>query len=138
MSIDFAGFSGETLQGALAEVLDRVRAGQLASKRIAIRVMVSDMGVPMAIPAGADTASDDPTVRERAERITSRSLDAIVDQVHELGELGLVESATVQARVHSASPLLKLYIINDSEVFFGFYPGHRTNGGVQGRAAGHL
>src|SRR4051812_4414740 len=122
VSIDFAGFLGETLQGALAEVLDRVRAGQLAPKRIAIRVMVSDMGVPMALPARADTGADDPLVRERMERISHRSLDAIVDQVHELGDLGLVESATVAVRLHSASPLFKLYIINNSEVFFGFYP----------------
>ncbi|MEU7872808.1 winged helix-turn-helix domain-containing protein [Dactylosporangium sp. NPDC049140] len=122
VTIDFAGFLGETLQGALAEVLDRVRAGQLAPKRIAIRVMVSDMGVPMALPARADTGADDPTVRERMERISHRSLDAIVDQVHELGDLGLVESATVAVRLHSASPLFKLYIINNSEVFFGFYP----------------
>ncbi|MFG2043365.1 GntR family transcriptional regulator [Dactylosporangium sp. NPDC048998] len=122
VTIDFAGFSGETLQGALAEVLDRVRAGQLAPKRIALRVMVSDMGVPMALPARAGTGADDPTVRERMERITHRSLDAIIDQVRELGDLGLVESANVAVRLHSASPLFKLYIINNTEVFFGFYP----------------
>ena len=32
VTVDFAGFSGETLHGALAEVLDRVRAGTLAPK----------------------------------------------------------------------------------------------------------
>ncbi|MER7278842.1 winged helix-turn-helix domain-containing protein [Dactylosporangium sp. NPDC000244] len=122
VTIDFAGFIGETLQGALAEVLDQVRAGQLAPKRITIRVMVSDMRVPMALPARADTGADDPIVRERMERISHRSLDAIVDQVHELADLGLIESATVTVRQHSASPLFKLYIINNSEVFFGFYP----------------
>src|SRR5512142_2645863 len=30
VTIDFAGFLGETLRDAIAEVLDRVRAGQLA------------------------------------------------------------------------------------------------------------
>lgn len=120
--IDFAGFLGETLQGALAEVLDRVRAGQLAPKTIAIRVLVSDMGVPQALPARAETGADDPIVRERMERISHRSLDGIIDQVHELGDLGLVQAATVEVRLHSASPLFKLYIINNSEVFFGFYP----------------
>jgi DNA-binding transcriptional regulator YhcF (GntR family) len=122
VSIDFAGFSGETLKGALSEVLDKVRAGRLAPETIAVRVMLSDMSVPMALPARAETQSDDPLVRERADRIMRRAADGIVDQVAELGELGLVHSATATVRVHSAAPLFKLYILNNDEVFFGFYP----------------
>lgn len=122
VSIDFAGFSGETLRDALAEVLDKVRLGQLQPQTIAVRVMLSDMSASMALPARAETQADDPLVRERAERITRRSADAIIDQVRELGDLGLVQSATVDVRMHRASPLFKTYIINNEEVFFGFYP----------------
>ena len=53
VSIDFAGFSGETLRDAMAEVLDKVRAGRLAPESIAIRMLLSDMTVPMALPADA-------------------------------------------------------------------------------------
>jgi DNA-binding transcriptional regulator YhcF (GntR family) len=122
VSIDFAGFSGETLRDALAEVLDKVRAGRLAPESISIRMMLSDMSVPMALPARADTRSDDPDVRKRSDRITRRAVDAVIDQVHELAELGLVPAATATVRVHSAAPLFKLYILNEEEVFFGFYP----------------
>ena len=45
-----------------------------------------------------------------------------MDQVRELAELGLVRSATVDVRVHSAAPLFKLYFLNNEEAFFGFYP----------------
>jgi DNA-binding transcriptional regulator YhcF (GntR family) len=122
VSIDFAGFSGETLRDALAEVLDKVRVGRLAPETIAIRLLLSDMTVPQALPVRAETAADDPAVRERAARITRRAAEGIVDQVHELGELGLVRSADVAVRVHSAAPLFKLYLLNNEEAFFGFYP----------------
>ncbi len=122
VSIDFAGFSGETLRDALSEVLDKVRVGRLAPETVVIRVLVADTRSPLALPVLAETQSDDPAVRERAARITRRATDGIVDQVHELHDLGLVRSATVEVRVHSASPQFKLYILNDEEVFFGFYP----------------
>ncbi|MEV6816126.1 winged helix-turn-helix domain-containing protein [Micromonospora sp. NPDC051296] len=122
VTIDFAGFSGETLRDALAEVLDKVRVGRLAPETIAVRVLVSDMSVPMALPARAETQSDDPAVRERANRITRRAADGIVDQVTELGDLGLIRSATVEVRMHRGSPQFKLYVLNGEEVFFGFYP----------------
>jgi DNA-binding transcriptional regulator YhcF (GntR family) len=122
VTIDFAGFSGETLRDSLAEVLDKVRVGRLAPETIAVRVLISDMTVPMALPALAETQSDDPAVRERATRIARRAADGIIDQVHELQDLGLVRSATVDVRVYRAAPLFKLYIINNEEVFYGFYP----------------
>ncbi|RBJ04500.1 GntR family transcriptional regulator [Micromonospora provocatoris] len=122
VAIDFAGFSGETLRDALAEALDKVRVGRLAPETIAVRVLISDMAAPMALPARAETQADDPAVRERAERITRRAADGIIDQVAELGDLGLVRSATVEVRLHRASPLFKLYMLNGEEVFFGFYP----------------
>jgi DNA-binding transcriptional regulator YhcF (GntR family) len=122
VTVDFAGFLGETLHGALTEILDRVRAGQIAPKRIDIRVMLSDMSVPLALPARVDTHADDPAIRERMERIMHRSIGGIVDQIQEIGDMSLVESANVSVRLHSASPLFKLYVINGQEVFFGFYP----------------
>ncbi|MCO8276518.1 winged helix-turn-helix domain-containing protein [Actinoplanes sp. TRM 88003] len=122
VAIDFSGFSGETLRDAIAEALDLVRAGRSAPETIAVRLMICDMSVPMALPALAATGGDDPAVRKRAERITRRAADGIVDQVQELAELGLVKSATVDVRMHSIAPTFKLYMLNDREAFFGFYP----------------
>jgi DNA-binding transcriptional regulator YhcF (GntR family) len=122
VSIDFAGFSGETLRDALAGALDKVRVGRLTPESIAVRVLISDMTAPMALPARAETQADDPAVRERAERITRRAADGILDQVAELAELGLVHSATAEVRMHRASPLFKLYLLNNEEAFHGFYP----------------
>jgi DNA-binding transcriptional regulator YhcF (GntR family) len=122
VTIDFAGFSGETLASAISEALDKIRVGEFAPETISIRILLSDMTVPMALPARAETSADDPLVRARAERITRRAADGILDQVRELGELGLVRSASAEVRVHSVAPLFKLYFLNNEEAFFGFYP----------------
>lgn len=47
---------------------------------------------------------------------------AIVDAVTELGELGLIAEARAEVRVHPAVPLFKLYLINNADAFFGYYP----------------
>ncbi|MGW0501813.1 GntR family transcriptional regulator [Micromonospora sp. NPDC003241] len=134
VTIDFAGFSGETLRDALAETLDKVRVGRLAPETIAVRVLISDMTAPMALPTRVETQTDDPAVRERAERITRRAVDAIIDQVTELGDLGLIRSATVEVRLHRASPQFKLYILNNEEVFYGFYPVTERSVSIKGES----
>ncbi len=128
VTLDFAGFSGETLAGALQEPLDKIRAGRLSPESVKVRVLVPDPTVPWALPCRADDLADSPEFRQRMDAITGRSLDAISDSLTELGELGLL-TTSVQIRTHSASPLFKIYIINRQEVFFGFYPvtRHRMN-----------
>src|SRR3954470_20228205 len=48
VSIDFAGFSGETLRNALTEALDKVRAGSFTPETLVVRILISDMSAPMA------------------------------------------------------------------------------------------
>ena len=132
MTIDFAGFTGETLHGALQEPLDKIRAGRLTPESVAIRILLPDMTEPAAVPALAD-GRDDPAVRERAAAIARRHIEAIVDSVHELADLGLVREASVQVRAHSAASLMKLYIVNGEEVFFGFYPVSKHTVSVKGK-----
>jgi DNA-binding transcriptional regulator YhcF (GntR family) len=122
VSIDFAGFSGETLHGVLQEPLDKIRVGRLTPEAISIRMLLVDTATPWALPCRADDLADDPDFRERAATITQRHTQAISDSVHELADLGLVQQASVEIRVHHLAPLFKLYILNNEEAFFGFYP----------------
>jgi DNA-binding transcriptional regulator YhcF (GntR family) len=122
VTIDFAGFGGETLHGALQEPLDKVRQGRLTPESIAVRVLVPDMRMPMGLPVRVDTGEDDPAIRERMVRIMLRHTQGIEDAVVELETLGLVGKATVETRVYPVAPMFKLYIINRSEIFFGYYP----------------
>jgi DNA-binding transcriptional regulator YhcF (GntR family) len=122
VSIDFAGFSGETLHGVLQEPLDKIRLGQLVPESVEIRVLIPDPGQPWAIPCRVADLGDEPAFRERAEQISRRHTDSITESVAELADLGLVKTASAQVRVHGSSPMFKLYILNRAEAFFGFYP----------------
>ena len=122
VSIDFAGFSGETLHGALTEPLDKIRAGRLSPETIAVRLLLPDLSHPSSVPAAATEDGDDTAVRRRAEAIMRRHTESIVAEVQELADLGLVRNATAEIRQHRTAALFKLYIINNEQAFFGFYP----------------
>ena len=122
VSIDFAGFSGETLHGVMQEPLDKIRIGQLRPESITLRILVPDTHRPWAFPCRAEDLADEPAFRERAEQISRRHTESITETVAELADLGLVGSASAQVRVHGGTPTFKLYLLNGSEAFFGFYP----------------
>lgn len=122
VKIDFAGFSGETLSTALQEPLDKIRIGRLTPESITVRVLLPDLTVPVGLPALASTAGDDERVRSRMVTITDRACGSLGDAFHELTELQLVQSASLEVRMYRASPLFKLFIINGEEALFGFYP----------------
>lgn len=121
VTIDFAGFSGETLANAIQEPLDKIRAGRLSPESVKLRILVPNPAVPWALPCRTEDLADSPEFRQRMASITDRSLDAIRDSLMELGDLGLL-ATSVEIRAHGAAPLFKAYIINRQEVFFGFYP----------------
>ncbi|MEU6779324.1 GntR family transcriptional regulator [Nonomuraea angiospora] len=122
VSIEFAGFSGETLHGAIQEPLDNIRAGKLVPESISVRILIPDTSRPWSLPCRVDNLEDEPLFRQRAERITSRHAAAIVESVQELKDLGLVASASAEVRICGEPPRFKLYVINGEEAFFGFYP----------------
>ena len=122
VSIDFAGFSGETLHGVTQEPLDKIRLGHSKPKSLAIRLLLPDATRPMVLPCRSDDLSDDPEFRDRALTIITRHAHAISDTVQELADMGLVENAAVQIRAHPCPPMFKLYILNNEEAFFGLYP----------------
>ncbi|OLT10147.1 GntR family transcriptional regulator [Pseudonocardia sp. CNS-139] len=122
VTVDFAGFSGETLHGVMQEPLDKIRIGRLTPKAIHVRILVPDPTIPWSVPSTVDTHADSPAFRKRAEEIMRRHTLAIIDNVSELGELGLISDVSAEVRVHPVAPMFKLYVVNGDEVFFGFYP----------------
>jgi len=123
VKIDFSGYTAETLHNAIQEPLDKIRNGLLAPETIRLRLLLSDMTVPMSIPSRAgDDPGDDPRVRQRMERTAQRYAGGINESVAELADLKLVSDATVEVKVHSSAPLFKIYLINGTDLFFGFYP----------------
>jgi DNA-binding transcriptional regulator YhcF (GntR family) len=122
VTIDFAGFSSETLHGALQEPLDKIRVGRLTPSTINIRILVPDMSVPQAAPVRREDGADDPRLRERMHDIMVGYTRSISDAVSELSHLGLVQEGKVSVRVHNGTQFFKLYVINEEDAFFGYYP----------------
>lgn len=123
VKIDFSGYTAETLHNAIQEPLDKIREGRLTPRSIQLRLLLSDMSVPMAIPSRAgDDPGDDPRVRARMAKTAQRYAGGITESVAELADLQLVQDAGVQVKVHSSAPLFKLYLINERDLFWGFYP----------------
>jgi DNA-binding transcriptional regulator YhcF (GntR family) len=121
--IDFSGYTAETLHGVLQEPLDKIRIGRLRPEAVQVRMLLSDMTQPIALPSRAgDKPGDDQAVRDRMAKIAARHSEAIVESVNELAELGLVEKASAEVRVHGSAPLFKVYLINEMDLFFGYYP----------------
>ena len=132
VTIDFAGFSSETLHNAIQEPLDKVRSGRLTPQSIAVRLLLPDATEPMAVPVLVDGLKDDQALRQRAGRIAETNAGGIAHSVEVLAELGLVQSAHVEIRHVHASALFKLYIVNGVEAFFGFYPLRQRTMTVEG------
>jgi hypothetical protein len=122
VSIDFAGFSGETLHGVIQEPLDKIRIGRIRPASITIRMLLPDTTRPMVLPCRVEDLTDDPDYRDRMTRLTSRHAHDIVDTVQELTRLGLLGEGSAQIRAHPCPPMFKLYVLNGEEAFFGLYP----------------
>lgn len=121
--IDFSGYTAETLAAAIQEPIDKIRDGRLTPRSIELRLLLSDMSRPIALPSRAgDDPGDDPRLRDRMAKTAERYAGGIVESLAELEHLGLVETAQAQVRVHSSAPLFKIYLLNTLELFFGFYP----------------
>jgi DNA-binding transcriptional regulator YhcF (GntR family) len=121
-SIDFVGFSSETLRGVVQESLDKIRSGTLGAQKLHFRILVPDLSVSMGFPSLAPSGEDFSAVRERMSKVLTRSAQSIIETVQELADLNIVESATAEIRTYRTSPVFKMFLLNRSEVFFGFYP----------------
>ncbi|WP_328298691.1 winged helix-turn-helix domain-containing protein [Streptomyces sp. NBC_00435] len=134
VTIDFAGFSSETLHGALQEPLDKIRVGRLTPASIRIRILVPDMDVPQAAPVRREDCADDVRLRSRMHDIMVGYTRSISDAISELSHLGLVQESSVSVRVHSGTQFFKLYVINNEDAFFGYYPIRPNKVVAQGEA----
>ncbi|MEJ3652791.1 GntR family transcriptional regulator [Actinomycetes bacterium KLBMP 9759] len=133
ITLDFAGFSGESLTAAVQPPLDKIRIGRYTPESIHVRILVPDPEVPWALPSTVEDHSDSPEFRKRMEEIMRRNVIAIVDNVTELGEIGLVKEVTAQVRVHPVAPMFKLYVLNGKDMFLGFYPIREREHALGGR-----
>ena len=120
VTVDFIGFSGETLHGAMTECLDKVRTGRYRPKSVTVRMILPDTSKPWSLPS-KQYGTDSPEFRERHQRTIDRYTGGLGDIVDELVDHGLLEEGSVTVRFVATPPLSKLYLINTADTFYGWY-----------------
>ncbi|HVX46077.1 MAG TPA: winged helix-turn-helix domain-containing protein [Mycobacteriales bacterium] len=116
VTIDYSGFSGETLSRTLPAALSDIDEGKLRSLRI--RLMLTDPASLTGFPRRIDGRPNDRALQRVFRQVMHTAVDRIGRAV---GELSL-NSASVEIRVHALGPMMKMYLLNAERVLFGFYP----------------
>ncbi|WP_329366854.1 ATP/GTP-binding protein [Streptomyces sp. NBC_01483] len=115
------GFTGETFAKALDAIFEQ--SPQNDQRVVHVKVLVPDFTRPMEVPGliGADGKSVDAPVFRRSLVRQIESYDALLKR--QIGRMRHKHQGvlTVEFRVMHMSPSLKLYLINNDQVFEGIY-----------------
>ncbi|MFC7620037.1 GntR family transcriptional regulator [Microlunatus sp. GCM10028923] len=122
VSIDYAGWRGETLSHTLPGALDVVRSGRAPVQALRIRLLLTEPTAEVALPQPIDGAQDATGLHKNLAPLTERAVAKIKSSVEELTRTGQIHAATVAVRVHRMAPVIKMYTLNRERTLIGFYP----------------
>ncbi|MFE7108314.1 GntR family transcriptional regulator [Streptomyces sp. NPDC057575] len=118
--IDALCLTAESLNLALAEPLQQIRAGRLKPRSVKVRIMLPARDLDMAFPRRAEPLEDDRVVHERW--LALRNSQAYVVK-HNLEALRSTRDLKVEVEMRALpfTPPVKLYLLNRSEALFAYY-----------------
>lgn len=125
VTIDYAGFNGETLSNTLPPSLADLAAGRLSADSFRLRMLLVDPAVLPGMPRVARPdrrGGQDAAIRRVFTGILGGAVSTLTEAVDELAAKRIVKSAHVEVRVHGLGPSFKAYLLNGERVFFGLYP----------------
>ncbi|MEU0966352.1 GntR family transcriptional regulator [Streptomyces sp. NPDC005917] len=120
VTLDIYTLTSESLDAHIRIQAERIRAGDISPRRIALRMILPAPQHPMPYPRARDNKAD-PRLPKRLHAITeahSGSLRTVLDQLH---AEKLVPEVVLEVRRTELTPAFKLYVINHDEVLHGFY-----------------
>ena len=121
VTIDFFGFTCETLTTLLKPRLDKLRGGAgFRPDALTIRVLVPALDTRLALPRSVSDP-DDTRPLERLRVITADSIRVLETAVTDFRVRGLIPEAELQVRAVPMTPQVKLYIINRTVALRGWY-----------------
>ena len=121
VTIDFFGFTCETLATLLKPRLDKMRRlGAFRPSSLKVRVIVPSMDANLALPRNVSDP-DDLRPLERLRKIISRYISALDDSITEFRLQGIIPDAQLEVRAVGMTPQVKLYIINRDVALRGWY-----------------
>lgn len=123
VEISFLGYTGETLYNALYHRLENLFDNQGPTRRVSIRMLVPDFGLPMLVPSRVDAndrPEDNETFRRRIEQRCSEYDDMLSDLAARLTADGRVV-VQCEYRLYPGIPRDKICIFNRKQVLHGLY-----------------
>ncbi|MFJ9634101.1 GntR family transcriptional regulator [Streptomyces sp. NPDC101175] len=120
VTLDVFTLTSESLSAHILLQAARIRAGEIAPERIAIRMVLPDPSLDLPYWRTADGLHND-WLKARFMAITHRSTAAVHDVLTGLRAEGRVSSAKVEIRHSRLAPYSKLYLLNGTEAVYGAY-----------------
>lgn len=120
VTLDVFSLTTESLNAAVAIPLLRIRSGEISPESIAVRVLLPNLEEPLAVPRRVDEPDDERPLARLRELVRNHT-GTLVSSIQALPELGLVPDVSVEVRSVAATPLHKVYLLNETEVLHGYY-----------------
>ena len=120
VTLDVFTLTSESLDAHIRIQAERIRAGVIATQRIALRMMLPSESVELSYLRTGQPAQDE-RLKARFLGITRRHTESLRTALSGLQETGLVPSVDLQIRRIRMSPQFKLYLLNGTEALFGPY-----------------
>ncbi|MFF3874471.1 hypothetical protein [Streptomyces sp. NPDC001978] len=123
VEIRFLGYTGETMHHALFHRLEDLIDSPGPVRRVTVRMLVPDFGLPMIVPSKVgddDSPEDDEDFRKRMEQ-RCRDYDDILSELAERITVGRRVSVECEYRLYPGIPRDKICIFNREVVLHGLY-----------------
>ncbi|WP_244189448.1 winged helix-turn-helix domain-containing protein [Streptomyces incarnatus] len=120
VTMDIYTLTSESLDTHIHLQAERIRAGIIAPRRIALRLILPSAIDALPYPRGVDRR-DDERLRERLRGIAETHIASLDKVLGELHREKLVPQVSYEFRHAPFAPTFKLYVINRSEVLHGPY-----------------
>ncbi|NGO43338.1 winged helix-turn-helix transcriptional regulator [Streptomyces sp. YC419] len=120
ITLDVYTLTSESLDAHVRVQAERIRAGEIAPQRIALRMLLPSEELELPYPRPKDPAYNEP-MRQRLLGITRLHTMSLQGALRELRTDGLIHTVDIEIRHAPLAPTFKLYLFNGAEVLQGPY-----------------
>ncbi|MDV7215171.1 GntR family transcriptional regulator [Streptomyces prunicolor] len=120
VTLDVFTLTSESLDAHIRMQAERIRAGEIAPQRIALRVMLPSESVELPYLRTGQPAQDE-RLKARFLSITRRHTESLRTVLSDLRATGLVPSVDLRIRRIRVAPQSKVYLLNGTEALVGLY-----------------
>jgi len=121
VQIDALCLTAETLSMALIEAIRQIHAGLVKPERVDVRVLLPSREINLAFPTPVEDHSGDDRLHRRWLRQRNLQGQVLANFLGSLREPPYEIDVHVTLRALPFTPPVKMYILNNEEVLFGYY-----------------